>query len=70
MPTTRLRKSGDSLVITIPPSYAAQNRLNAGSRISVQIDGDELVVTPGHQRKTLPQLLAATPAVNRVGGWD
>lgn len=70
MPTTRLRKSGDSLVITIPPSYVAQNRLNAGSRISVQIDGDELVVTPGDQRKTLAQLLAATPAANRVDGWD
>lgn len=70
MPITRLRKSGGSLVMIIPPSYAAQNRLTAGSRISVQIDGDELVVTPGHQRKTLAQLLAATPAANRVDGWD
>lgn len=43
MPTKRLRKLGGSLV-TIPPSYAAQNGLNAGSRVSVKINGDELVV--------------------------
>lgn len=62
MPTTRLRKSGGSLVMTIPPSYAAQNGLNAGSRVFVQIDGDELVVKSGRQRKILAQLLAANPA--------
>lgn len=71
MPTTRLRKSGGSLVMTIPPSYAAQNGLNAGSCVSLQINGHELVVKPGRQRKTLRQLLAATPAeASRVAGWD
>lgn len=71
MPTTRLRNSGGSLVMTIPSSYAAQNGLNAGSRVLLQINGHELVVKPDRQRKTLTQLLAATPAAaTRVDGWD
>ena len=71
MPTTRPRKSGGSMVMIIAPPCAAQNGMNAGSRVSVQMNSDELVVKPGRQRKTLTQLLAATPAAtSRVDGWD
>ena len=66
-----LRKSGGSLVMTIPPSYAQQNGLNAGSRVSVQINGNELVIKPARDRKKLAELLAATPGeTSRVEGWD
>lgn len=71
MPTASLRKSGGSLIMTIPPSYAEQNGLEDGSRVSVQINGDQLVIKPGRGRKSLAELLAATPAeASRVEGWD
>jgi len=66
-----LRKSGGSLIMTIPPSYAEQNGLDAGSCVSVDINGIELKVKPGRKRKTLAELLAATPLdAGRVEGWD
>ena len=34
-----LRKSGGSLIMTIPASYAEQNGLDAGSCVSVDING-------------------------------
>jgi antitoxin ChpS len=66
-----LRKSGGSLIMTIPSSYAEQNHLDAGSCVSVDINGAELKVKPGRQRPKLSELLAATPIENaRVAGWD
>ena len=66
-----LRKSGGSLIMTIPPSYADQNGLDAGSCVSVDINGAELKVKPGPKGKTLAELLGATPAdAGRVEGWD
>ena len=71
MPTAYLRKSGGSLIMTIPPSYVEQHGLNAGSRVCLSIDGNELTVRPSRKRKTLTQLLAATPQQSgRVDGWD
>lgn len=66
-----LRKSGGSLIMTIPASYAEQNNLDAGSCVSVDINGVELKVKPSRKRKTLAELLVATPPnVGRVKGWD
>lgn len=66
-----LRRSGGSLIMTIPSSYAEQNHLDAGSCVSVDINGVELKVKPGRQRPKLAELLAATPLEpNRVSGWD
>lgn len=71
MPTAYLRKSGGSLIMTIPPSYAEQNGLEAGSGVCLSIDGNELTVRPSRKRKTLAELLAATPQQSgRVDGWD
>lgn len=71
MPTAYLRTSGDSLIMTISPSYAEQNGLEAGSRVCLSIDGNELTVRPSRKRKTLTELLAATPQQSgRVDGWD
>ena len=66
-----LRKSGGSLIMTIPSSYAEQNSLDAGSCMSVDINGSELKVKPGRQRPKLSELLAATPpGLAHVAGWD
>ncbi len=66
-----LRRSGGSLIMTIPQSYVEQNRLDAGSRVMVEINGAELKVKPGRQRPKLSDLLAATPeGLCRADGWD
>ena len=66
-----LRRSGGSLIMTIPPSYVEQNHLDAGSRLFVEINGAELKVRPGRERPKLSELLAATPKnLARVANWD
>lgn len=71
MLSASLRRSGGSLILTIPQSYVEQNHLDAGSRVFVEINGAELKVKPGRQRPKLSELLAATPAgLCRVEGWD
>jgi antitoxin ChpS len=66
-----LRRSGGSLIITIPQPYIEQNRLKAGAVLSVEIDGAELRLKPARQRRSLTDLLAATPkGLHRVKGWD
>jgi len=66
-----LRRSGGSLILTIPQSYVEQNNLDAGSRVFVEINGAELRVKPGRQRRNLKELLAATPeGLCRAEGWD
>ena len=71
MLTATLRRSGGSLIMTIPAAYAEQNRLDAGSCVSVDIAGVALTVRPGRKRRTLSELLEATPVEkSRVDGWD
>ena len=71
MLTASLRRSGGSLIMTIPQSYVEQNHLDAGSRVMVEINGAELKVKPGRQRPKLADLLAATPeGLCRADGWD
>jgi antitoxin component of MazEF toxin-antitoxin module len=41
-----LRKSGGSLIMTIPATYAEQNGLDTGSCVSVDIHGSELKAKP------------------------
>ena len=66
-----LRKLGGSPIMTIALSYAEQNALDAGSCARVDINGAKLKVKPAHKRRTLAQLLAATPPeATRVEGWD
>ena len=66
-----LRRSGDSLVVTVPSCYVKQNHLNAGSTLALEITGDELKVRPQRARRTLEELLAATPrGLCRAEGWD
>jgi antitoxin ChpS len=71
MLTASLRRSGGSLIVTIPQSYVEQNHLEAGTKLSVEIIGTELCLRPVRQRRKLADLLATTPeGLNRVAGWD
>lgn len=69
--TSSLRRSGGSLIMTIPQAYVEQNMLKAGSLVSVEITGEELKLKPARKRKKLSELLAATPeGIHRIDGWD
>ena len=71
MLSASLRRSGGSLIITIPQSYVEQNHLEAGARLAVEIAGAELRLRPAHPRRSLAELLEATPdGLHRVEGWD
>lgn len=71
MLTASLRRSGGSLILTVPANYAEQNRLTAGSTVALDIAGDELTIKPQRARRSLEELLAATPrGLHRVKGWD
>jgi Growth regulator len=71
MLTASLRRSGGSLIVTIPQAYVEQNHLDAGSRLSVEIVGEELKLKPSRHRPNLSDLLAATPeGLQRVEGWE
>jgi antitoxin component of MazEF toxin-antitoxin module len=66
-----LRRSGGSYIMTVPLSYVEQNHLDAGSRMAIEIVGDELKIRPQRPRKTLAELLDATPpGLCRADGWD
>ena len=66
-----LRRSGGSYIMTVPLSYVEQNHLEAGSRLAVEIIGDELKIRPERPRTALAELLDATPAgLCRAEGWD
>ena len=69
--TSSLRRSGGSLIMTIPQVYVEQNLLKAGSLVAVEISGEELRLKPARKRKSLTELLAATPeGFHRAEGWD
>ena len=71
MLSASLRRSGGSLILTIPQSYAEQNHLEAGSKLALEIAGQELRIKPARTRSSLAELLAATPdGLHRVEGWD
>jgi antitoxin ChpS len=66
-----LRRSGGSLIVTIPQSYIEQNHLDAGSLLHIHIAGAELTLRAARQRPKLANLLKATPrGARRVAGWD
>ena len=71
MLTASLRRSGGSIIVTVPQSYVEQNHLEAGAKLSVKIVGTELCLKPARRRRKLADLLAATPeGLHRVEGWD
>jgi antitoxin ChpS len=71
MYNSALRRSGGSLILTIPQAYIEQNMLKAGSLVSLVIKGEELRLKPAGKRKSLVALLKETPqGLHQVEGWD
>ena len=71
MLTAALRRSGGSLIVTIPQSFVEQNHLQAGSPLAVEIHGSELRMRSARVHSSLAELLAATPrGHHRAPGWD
>ena len=71
MLSAHIRRSGGSLIMTIPQAYIEQNHLHIGSKLSLEIDGEILKLKPARSRKTLAQLLEETPdGLQRVQNWD
>jgi len=59
MHTTRLRKVGDSIVLTVPPAVLEQLQLQANAKVGLTVDGGHLHVRPiARPRYTMTQLLA------------
>ena len=72
MHTITIRKSGGSLIMTIPQAYTEQNQIEAGEEMSVEIVGDTLSIKPAKNKKkySLDQLLAETPeGQHRLDEW-
>lgn len=60
---TRLRRAGDSVMLSVPPSILEYLGLAAGSEVRVSVEGGRMIVTPGHQsRYDLDALLAQLDA--------
>ena len=61
MHTTNLRKVGGSVMLSVPPAILEMLHLQAGSTVSVSVDGGRLVIEPqARPRYTLAELLAAS----------
>lgn len=72
MHTIIVRKSGGSLIMTIPQAYTEQNQIQAGEELSVEITGEKLTIKPAKKRRkyTLDQLIAETPeGLHRLDDW-
>jgi antitoxin ChpS len=61
MHTTNLRKVGGSVMLAVPPAILEQLQLQAGSTVTVSLDGQRLVIESSPKpRYTLSELLAAS----------
>jgi len=72
MTTATLRKSGGSIIITVPQLYIEQNHLSAGDSVDLRIDGPCMTVQPARRpRYSLAQLLAEMPeGLPRLPEWE
>ena len=58
----KLRRSGGSLVMTVPKAYVDKNQLQDGSTVDLTLDGDRLIMSTHRKPKyTLSELLAQMP---------
>lgn len=73
--STRLKKAGGSLVMTVPAAARNTLHLHEGQELSVKVEGDKLVLEPAVQRPkyTLDELLAEcdfdTPYSDEERAW-
>ncbi|MNO61859.1 antitoxin ChpS [compost metagenome] len=70
MSRVALRKSGGSLIISVPAAFVAQNHLSAGSQVECTIVDNTLVIKPARSRPSLTELIAQTPKDALAPGWD
>jgi antitoxin ChpS len=66
-----LRRSGGSLMMTLPKAFTDQNHLQDSSKVELIVDGERLTIYATHKPKyDLKILLAEMPKVlPRVPGW-
>jgi antitoxin ChpS len=61
MHKTNLRKVGGSIMLSVPPAILEQLHLQAGSTVTISLDGEKLIVESSPKpRYTLAELLAAS----------
>jgi len=61
MHKTNLRKVGGSIMLSVPPALLEQLRLEAGSAVTISLEGEKLIVESSPKpRYTLAELLAAS----------
>jgi len=67
-----LRRSGGSLVMTVPKAFVEQNGLCDGSQVVLRMTGATMTVqAPARPRYKLADLMAQMPkGLPRVQGWD
>lgn len=67
-----LRRSGGSLVMTIPKAFIEQNHLNDGSSVELVLSGNRLTIEAKQKPKyQLADLMAEMPSdLPMVEGWD
>lgn len=65
MTTATLRQVGDAVALPLPESVLEALGLQAGSRVTVTLEGDRVVLSPARERLSLEQLLAEQEALER-----
>lgn len=67
-----LRRSGGSLVMTIPKLFIEQNNLNDGSAVELLVSGNKLTIEVRKKPKyNLADLMSEMPdQMPMVDGWD
>lgn len=74
MTQATLRRSGGSLIMTIPSIFAEQNHLSAGDSVVLDINGPSMTVKAEKRRErkryNLKELVANTDPVFLKPVWD
>ena len=68
----KLRRAGESLVMTVPKAFIEQNGLHHGSQVDLLLEGARMTINaPRTRHYNLQDLLAEMPSeLPRVTGWD
>lgn len=70
MHTTKLRKVGGSIMMTVPPSVLETLELGAGDTVLLSVDDGKLVATPQRRPKYKLAELLETYDVDGDDPWD
>lgn len=74
MHTTRLRRVGGSVMLTVPPAMLEALELSVGAKVGLAVDDGRLVIEPRRgPRYTMAELLAASdysqPRTSEEQAW-